>query len=80
MKPHGERIATLEAEMIAVNNTLGEQGTTLADIAQKQQEILLALTKNRGMWGGIVLTMSAVGTVLTMAKDGIAEFIAGLFR
>jgi hypothetical protein len=80
MKPHGERIATLEAEMIAVKDTLEQQGIALAGIAQKQQEILLALTKNKGMWGGVVMTVGALATLFNMLKDQLVTLVTKLFQ
>lgn len=76
----GERIAVLEEQMRGMNAAFGEMKDSQDAMLDQQQKILLALTKNKGMWGGVVLTMSAVGTAITLAKDGIVEFIAGLFR
>jgi hypothetical protein len=76
----GERIAVLETQMRTVQAGFDEMKKSQDEMLQQQQKILLALTKNKGMWGGIVLTVSGVFTVLTMAKDGIMSFIAGLFQ
>jgi len=76
----GERIAVLETQMTSVNSTLEELHASQEEVLAQQQKILLALTKNKGMWGGIVLTVSAVGTLLSLAKDGIVEFVTSLFR
>jgi hypothetical protein len=76
----GERIAVLETEMKTAQGTLANMGETQQQLLATQQEILLALTKNKGMWGGIVMTVSAVWAVFQLAKDSLVGLITKLFQ
>lgn len=64
-----ERLAVLETKV----QTLEE---TLAKIDSGQQEMLLKFTEYRGRWGGIVLTISAVVTFLSFAKDQLLTWFS----
>lgn len=64
-----ERLAVLETKV----QTLEE---TLAKIDSGQQEMLLKFTEYRGRWGGIVLTISAVVTFLSFAKDQLITWFS----
>lgn len=44
---------------------------SLHELKAAQQQMLLELTKYRGLWGGVMLVLTALGIVLSFFKDWV---------
>lgn len=65
-----ERVAVLETQM-------EELQKTLAKLQEGQEAMLLKFTEYKGRWGGIVMTITAIGTLIAFAKDEIMGWFTG---
>lgn len=69
-----ERIAVLEIKVMHLEDSLDSLTKSQDAMLKAQQDMLLALTKYRGMWGGIALLFGGIWAFLTTFGKDIAAF------
>jgi hypothetical protein len=84
MSEPNERLAVVETQMIdtrqhvvLIERKLDQQQETIDEFQKTMLEQVAAirteLTRYKGMWGGIMLTLSALGALLTVVWKPLAQ-------